>query len=65
MATTFDESVTVNASVDVDGILTVDGFGVHNFAAGGTGQQAIAVTNSSAGTGNTAVPRAVNDAIGR
>jgi hypothetical protein len=42
-------------------LLAVDGFGVHNFSAGGTGANVVAVRNTTAGTGNYTELRAGND----
>jgi hypothetical protein len=43
------------------GLLTVSGFGTHSFSAGGTGANIIAVSNTTAGTGNDAQLRVGND----
>jgi len=39
-------------SLSSAGLLTVSGFGTHTFSAGGTGVNALAVRNTTAGTGN-------------
>ena len=42
------------------GLLAVSGFGVHSFSAGGTGANEIKVTNTSTGTGDSALLRVIS-----
>ncbi len=46
---------------ELGGLLKADGFGTHTFSAGGTGSNAIAVRNTTAGTGNGANVSIGND----
>ncbi len=46
--------VNVTGGVTGSGLLTINGFGAHTFSSGGTGMNAIAVTNTTSGTGNYA-----------
>jgi hypothetical protein len=43
------------------GVLTVDGFGSHNFSAGGSGANALQIRNTAAGTSNRARLQVGND----
>jgi hypothetical protein len=52
---------TRSATFTLGTLLAVDGFGVHNFSAGGTGANVVAVRNTTAGTGNYSELRAGND----
>jgi hypothetical protein len=47
-------SWTEGAKLSSGGVLTVNGFGTHTFSAGGTGANALTVTNTTSGTGNYA-----------
>jgi hypothetical protein len=51
------------ATLTLGGLLAAEGFGSHSFSAGGTGQQAIIVRNTSAGTGNYAAVVLGNNAV--
>jgi hypothetical protein len=46
------------ATFTLGGKLAVEGFGTHSFSAGGTGANALFVTNTTSGTGNYALLRA-------
>lgn len=59
---------TRSATFSFGTLLSVDGFGVSNFSAGGTGGNVVAVRNTTSGTGNYGEVRIGNnstDAIGR
>lgn len=49
-------------TLTLGGVLVAEGFGVHNFSAGGTGANVIAVRNTTAGTGNYSELRIGNNA---
>lgn len=51
----------VAATITFGGLVSAEGFGVHNYSAGGTGANVIAVRNTSAGTGNYSELRGGND----
>jgi len=50
------------ATMTLGGLLAAEGFGVHNFSAGGTGANVIAVRNTTSGTGNYSEVRLGNNA---
>jgi hypothetical protein len=50
------------ATLTFGGLVAVEGFGVSNFSAGGTGANVIGVRNTTSGTGNYAEVRAGNNA---
>jgi hypothetical protein len=49
------------ATLDNSGVLTVNGFGGHSFAAAGTGNNSLTLQNTSAGTSNEAALLVAND----
>lgn len=51
----------VVATLSDAGLLTVSGFGTHNFIAGGAGANSLSVRNTTAGTGNSAQVNIGND----
>lgn len=58
----------IAGAVTFGGRVSSEGFGVHNFSAGGTGENVLAVRNTTAGTGNYAEVRVGqdgSDALGR
>lgn len=50
-------------NVSVGGLLTAEGFGVHNFTAGGSGGNVAVLRNTSAGTGNYAELELGNNSV--
>lgn len=51
----------IAATITFGGLVSAEGFGVHNYSAGGTGANVLAVRNTSAGTGNYSELRGGND----
>ena len=55
-------ATTLSSAVNMTGLLTVSGFGTNIFSAGGTGDNAVTIRNTTAGTANTAYFAMGNDA---